>query len=135
VFDGPTQFLNDKIGWTGGGEISPSVAGWLHRTTDGGAKWSGRVLNTAWPIRQIEFLTSKFGWATGGNIYSNVGGIYFSTDGGKTWAQDLSTTDEIGACANAKLANGSQTQVWCIGDEYSNNAFSSNVYSVVVATP
>ena len=135
VFDGPTQFLNDKIGWTGGGEISPNVAGWLHRTTDGGTKWSGRVLNTAWPIRQIEFLSKKVGWAAGGNIYSNVGGIYYSADGGKTWAQDLSTTDEIGACAHAKLGSGSQTQVWCVGDAYSNNAFSSNVYSAVVATP
>ena len=28
VFDGPTFFANDKRGWVGGGEISPSVAGW-----------------------------------------------------------------------------------------------------------
>ncbi len=36
VFDGPTQFISDKIGWTGGGEISPDVEGWLHLTTNGG---------------------------------------------------------------------------------------------------
>lgn len=134
VFDGPTEFVSDKIGWTGGGEISPNVEGWLHRTTDGGATWSGRVLNTAWPIRQIEFLNKKIGWATGGNIYSTVGGIYYSADGGKTWSQDLATTDEVGACAYQNLGTG-QTQIWCIGDAYANNAFSSNVYSATVSTP
>ncbi|HEX4080902.1 MAG TPA: hypothetical protein VHX61_18725, partial [Rhizomicrobium sp.] len=99
VYDGPTEFVSDKTGWTGGGEISPNVEGWLHRTTDGGQTWSGRVLNTAWPIREIDFLNKKVGWATGGNIYSNVGGIYYSADGGKTWSQDLATEDEIGSCA------------------------------------
>jgi len=134
VYDGPTEFVSDTIGWTGGGEISPNVEGWLHRTTDGGATWSGRVLNTAWPIREIEFLDKKIGWATGGNIYSSVGGIYYSADGGKTWSEDLSTEDEIGACAYQNLGTG-QTQIWCIGDAYSNGAFSSNVYSTTVTTP
>jgi photosystem II stability/assembly factor-like uncharacterized protein len=134
VYDGPTEFVSDKIGWTGGGEISPNVEGWLHRTTDGGASWSGRVLGTAWPIREIEFLNRKVGWATGGNIYSTVGGIYYSADGGKTWSQDLTTEDEIGSCAYQNIANG-QTQIWCIGDAYNGNSFSSNVYSTTVTTP
>jgi hypothetical protein len=134
VFDGPTEFVSDKTGWTGGGEISPNVEGWLHRTTDGGATWSGRVLNTAWPIRQITFLNKKVGWAAGGNIYSTVGGIYYSADGGKTWSQDLSTEDEVGACDYQNLGTG-QTQIWCIGDAYSNGSFSSNVYSTTVTTP
>ena len=134
VYDGPTEFVSDKIGWTGGGEISPNVEGWLHRTTDGGASWSGRVLSTAWPIREIEFLNRKVGWATGGNIYSTVGGIYYSADGGKTWSQDLTTEDEIGSCAYQNIANG-QTQIWCIGDAYNGNSFSSNVYSTTVTTP
>jgi len=134
VFDGPTEFVSDRIGWTGGGEISPNVEGWLHRTTDGGTTWSGRVLNTHWPIREIEFLSKKVGWAAGGNIYSGVGGIYYSADGGKTWALDVTTGDEVGSCADQTIGNG-QTQIWCIGDAESNNAFSSNVYSTVVTTP
>ena len=134
VFDGPTEFVSDNDGWTGGGEISPSVEGWLHRTTDGGATWSGRVLDIAFPVRQIEFLNKKVGWAAGGNIYSNLGGIYYSNDGGNTWSQDLSTQDEVGACAYQNLAK-KQTQIWCIGDAYANNAFSSNVYSTIVKTP
>lgn len=134
VYDGPTEFVSDLVGWTGGGEISPNVQGWLHRTTDGGKTWSGRILNTAWPIREIDFLSKKFGWATGGNIYSNVGGIEFSPDGGKTWSLDLTTQDEIGSCASQNLGNG-QTQMWCIGDAYNGQSFSSNVYSTTVTTP
>ena len=133
VFDGPTLFVSDTTGWTGGGEISPSVEGWLHRTTDGGKTWSGRVLNAPWPIRQIEFLNAKIGWAAGGDIYSNVGGIYYSADGGKTWSLDVNSGDEVGACAHENLGNG-QTQVWCIADAYNGN-FVSNVYSTVVSTP
>jgi len=134
VFDGPTQFVSDKIGWTGGGEISPNVAGWLHTTTDGGAHWSGRVLTTAFPIRQIEFLNKKIGWAAGGNVYSGVGGIYYSADGGKTWSLDVTTGAEMDACANASPGNG-QTQVWCIGYTQANGNFTSAVYSTTVPTP
>ena len=92
------------------------------------------MLSTAWPIREIEFLNRKVGWAAGGNIYSTVGGIYYSADGGKTWSQDLTTEDEIGSCAYQDIANG-QTQIWCIGDAYNGNSFSSNVYSTAVTTP
>ena len=134
VFDGPTQFVSDSVGWTGGGAISPNVEGWLHRTTDGGATWSGRVLDTPWPIRQIEFLNEKIGWAAGGNIYSGVGGITFSSDGGKKWTEDIDTGDEVDACDHRSLGNG-QTQVWCIGIAYNGSTFSSNVFSTVVTTP
>jgi photosystem II stability/assembly factor-like uncharacterized protein len=134
VFDGPTQFVSDTVGWTGGGEISPPVEGWLHRTTDGGATWSGRVLNSPWPIRQIEFLNKKTGWAAGGDIYSAVGGIYFSSDGGKTWSEDIETGDEVDACDHRTLVS-SETQIWCIGMAYNGSVFSSNVYSTVVTTP
>jgi photosystem II stability/assembly factor-like uncharacterized protein len=133
VFDGPTEFVSDEIGWTGGGEISPNVAGWLHRTTDGGATWSGRVLNAPWPIRQIEFLNKKVGWAAGGNVYSNVGGIYFSQNGGKTWTLDADTGDEMGACAHQPLGNG-QTQVWCVGFLFNGSNFNSDTFSTVLAT-
>jgi photosystem II stability/assembly factor-like uncharacterized protein len=134
VFDGPTQFISDEIGWTGGGEISPDVAGWLHRTTDGGASWSGRVLSTPWPIRQIEFLNKKTGWAAGGNVYSNVGGIYFSANGGKTWSLDVDTGDEMDACAHQPLGSG-QTQVWCVGYLFNGSNFNSETYSTVVNAP
>jgi photosystem II stability/assembly factor-like uncharacterized protein len=135
VFDGPTLFIDDLHGWTGGGEISPDVAGWLHRTANGGATWSGRVLNTAWPIRQIEFLDKRIGWAAGGNVYSNVGGIYFTKNGGKTWSLDVTTGDEMGACAHRPIAGGDQTQVWCIGFLFNGSSFNSETYTTTVSTP
>ena len=110
VFDGPTFFLDEMHGWVGGGEISPNVDGWLHRTTDGGTTWSDRTLESPWPIREILFVTPDVGWAAGGNIYSNGGGIYYSGDGGATWTLDLdSAGNEMDACASVG------STVWCAG--------------------
>jgi photosystem II stability/assembly factor-like uncharacterized protein len=120
VFDGPTFFLDDMHGWVGGGEISPTVDGWLHYTADGGATWSDRTLESPWPIREILFVTPDTGWAAGGDIYSNAGGTYFSSDGGATWAPDLdSAGNEMDACASVG------TTVWCAGY---NAAFNGVVY-------
>jgi photosystem II stability/assembly factor-like uncharacterized protein len=125
VFDGPVFFSNDKYGWVGGGEISPDVEGWVHRTADGGKTWSGRTLDDPWPIREILFLTPKVGWATGGNYSSNVGGMYFSSDGGKTWSLDASTGAEMDACDSRP--EGKKFQVWCAGY---NSSFSGLIYTL-----
>src|SRR5213078_840232 len=93
VFDGAVDFVNHRYGWVGGGEISPNVEGWVHRTTDGGTTWSGR---------NLDFLGSKVGWAAGGNIYSGVGGMYFSTDGGRTWSLDADTGAEMSSCTQVR---------------------------------
>lgn len=121
VFDGPVFFLDEMNGWTGGGSISPDVAGWVHHTTDGGATWSDRTLDTTLPIREILFVTAQDGWAAGGNIYSGAGGIYFSDDGGETWTLDLDTAGhEMDACAHAGQ------RVWCAGYDA---AFEGVVYA------
>lgn len=126
VFDGPVFFLNDTNGWVGGGEISPQVEGWLHRTANGGKTWSGRTLTSPWPIREILFLTAKQGWAAGGNIYSGAGGIYYSANGGKTWSLDLNSNgSEMKACDKRKI--GSAYQVWCAGY---NSSLSGVVYTL-----
>jgi photosystem II stability/assembly factor-like uncharacterized protein len=120
VFDGAVDFVDNKHGWDGGGEISPDVAGWVHRTSDGGKHWSGRTLQSDFPIREIRFITAKVGWAAGGNIYSNVGGIYFSADGGKTWSLDLNTNgNEMDAC-DSRMVSGKH-QIWCAGYDDSLN--------------
>jgi photosystem II stability/assembly factor-like uncharacterized protein len=127
VFDGPVFFHNDKLGWVGGGEISPNVEGWLHVTTNGGKTWSGRTIDGPWPIRSILFLNGKTGWAGGGNVYSDVGGMYFSTDGGNTWSVDVTTNAEMGSCAEHAISGGHH-QLWCAGFNYTNN-FYSYIYS------
>lgn len=128
VFDGPTFFATDQAGWVGGGSISPTVEGWAHRTTDGGATWSPRTLSSPWPVREIRFVDDQRGWAAGGNLYSGVGGMYYSSDGGQTWALDINTGAEMDACDS--LGSGSTEQAWCAG--YSSNAgsFSSVVYTL-----
>lgn len=126
IFDGGAFFVDDNHGWVGGGEISPNVQGWLHRTTDGGQTWSGRVLNAPWPIREIRFVSPLIGWAAGGNSFSGVGGIYFTSDGGQTWSLDVdSAGHEMKAC-DAQLTGGGY-QVWCAGSNGSPNAV---IYSV-----
>jgi photosystem II stability/assembly factor-like uncharacterized protein len=114
VFDGPVFFANDNAGWVGGGEISPLVEGWVHRTTDGGKTWSGRTLDISWPVREIYFLNPTLGWAAGGNWGSGVGGIYFSSDGGQTWSLDLTSNAEMDACATSP-AGPSVVEIWCAG--------------------
>ncbi len=113
IFDGPVFFLNDNQGWVGGGEISPNVEGWIHRTTNGGKTWTSRILDGPWPIRSILFLNANVGWAAGGNFYTGVGGIYFSTDGGKTWSVDTTTSAEMGSCSQRPVAG--KHQIWCAG--------------------
>jgi hypothetical protein len=125
VFDGPVFFSNDTSGWVGGGEISPNVEGWVHRTADGGKTWSGRTLDDPWPIREILFVTPNIGWATGGNYSSNVGGMYFSSNGGKTWSLDAKTGAEMDACDSKPV--GTKFQVWCAGY---NSSFSGVVYTL-----
>lgn len=125
IFDGPVFFFNDTSGWVGGGEISPQVAGWVHRTEDGGATWSQRTLNSPWPIREIRFVTAKVGWAAGGNVFSGVGGIYFSGNGGKTWSLDVDTGAEMDACDSPRTSI-THLQVWCAGY---NASFNGVVYT------
>lgn len=127
VFDGETFFLNEKLGWVAAGEISPNVEGWVHVTTDGGKTWSGRTLDSPWPIRQLLFLNAKTGWAAGGNIYTGVGGIYFSADGGNTWSLDVSTGSEMDACDSKPTKPG--FQVWCAGYD---SSFNGHIYTTHV---
>lgn len=126
VFDGPVFFYSYSAGWVGGGEISPNVEGWVHRTTDGGKTWSDRTLDIDIPIREILFRSPRKGWAAGGNIYSNVGGIYYSKDGGQNWALDVDTAGaEMDACDIQYVEDS--FQVWCAGY---NSSFNGVVYAL-----
>jgi photosystem II stability/assembly factor-like uncharacterized protein len=109
VFDGPVFFLDDDHGWVGGGTISPKVTGWLHLTTDGGTIWSDRVLNAAWPIRNVLFVDPSVGFAAGGDTFSAVGGIYYSANGGQDWGIDVDTGHEMRACSRVGQ------RLWCAG--------------------
>jgi len=114
IFDGGVFFVDDNHGWMGGGEISPNVEGWVHLTVDGGKTWTGRVLDVAYPIREVYFVSPSVGWAAGGNVFSGVGGIYTTSDGGQTWSLDLNTQGkEMAACDSQP--SGDAYTVWCAG--------------------
>jgi subtilisin family serine protease/photosystem II stability/assembly factor-like uncharacterized protein len=131
VFDGPTFFFDEHFGWVGGGSISPTVEGWMHRTTNGGKKWSDRTLAARWPIREIRFVTRQLGWAAGGNIYSGGGGLYFSKDGGRTWSLDLDSGAEMDACDDWRTGPRN-VKVWCAGYD---GSFTGKVYTLERTAP
>ncbi len=114
VFDGGCSFPDLLHGWTGGGQISAPVSGWVHRTTDGGATWSGRLMQPSYPIRIVLFFDSNFGIAAGGNIYSSAGGIWSTTDSGTTWSLDINTGAEMSAI-DSQPVSADSTDVWCVG--------------------
>jgi photosystem II stability/assembly factor-like uncharacterized protein len=90
----------------------------LHRTTNGGKKWSDRVLDGPWPIKSIIFVDEHNGWAAGGG--GNFGGIYGSHDGGKTWAVELDAGVGPQTCTTA------DSHIFCAGVD---NDATSHVYS------
>lgn len=114
VFDGGVCFADLMHGWTGGGQISAPVSGWVHRTTDGGASWSGRILNAPYPIRSLLFLDESLGFVVGGNYFSAVGGIWSTTDGGSSWNLDADTGCEMKGIDWARVSPDS-VSVWCAG--------------------
>jgi photosystem II stability/assembly factor-like uncharacterized protein len=129
TFDGGVDFLdnNNLMGWTGGGSISPSVAGWCHRTTDGGISWSDRLNNFPYPIRTIKFIKDGTGFAIGGNVYSEAGGIYSSTNGGLNWTLDISTAAEMFSM-DYKQVTSDSIDVWCVGSTGGSTGFTGKVY-------
>lgn len=114
VFDGGVSFPDAMHGWTGGGQISAPVQGWVHRTTDGGASWSGRILNPPYPIRSLLFLDESLGFAVGGNYFGAVGGIWSTTDGGASWNLDIDTGCEMKGIDWARVSADS-VSIWCAG--------------------
>jgi len=124
VFDGGISFPDTLHGWTGGGQISAPVSGWVHRTTDGGATWSGRLIETPEPIRSVLFLDETLGFAVGGNCYSGVGAIYSTTNGGDSWRLDVNTASEMRGI-DWEQAAADSIDLWCSGF---NNSFTGCIY-------
>jgi len=124
VFDGGTSFPDTLHGWTGGGQISSPVSGWVHRTTDAGATWSDRLIETPAPVRSLLFLDDTFGFAAGGNVYSGTGFIYSTTSGGDSWNLDISTGSEMKGI-DWQRASPDSIDVWCAGF---NSSFTGCIY-------
>lgn len=129
VFDGGVDFLDadDNFGWTGGGQISTPVTGWIHRTTDGGSSWSGRLQTFTYPIRALSFFNASTGLALGGNVYSEAGGIYSSPDSGYTWNLDMNTAAEMFSM-DYKFISADSMDVWCVGSTGGSTGYKGKLY-------
>jgi photosystem II stability/assembly factor-like uncharacterized protein len=129
IFDGGVDFVDPENvhGWTGGGQISAPVAGWVRRTTDGGQTWSPRLKTFAWPIRALLFLDDSTGWAVGGNLYDEAGGIWSTTDGGLSWNPDVNTAAEMFSL-EFKPVSGDSADIWCAGSTGGSTGFTGKLY-------
>jgi hypothetical protein len=129
VFDGGVDFLdnNNLYGWTGGGQISAPVSGWVHRTTDGGATWSTRLNVFPYPIRAVKFFDPMLGFAAGGNLYQEAGGIYSTTNGGLNWNLDVNTSAEMFSM-DSKTISADSVDIWCVGSTGGGTGYTGKLY-------
>jgi hypothetical protein len=129
VFDGGVDILDSDslLGWTGGGQISAPVAGWIHRTTDGGQLWSQRLETFPYPIRAVYFLTASTGIAIGGNLYDEAGGIYSTSDSGFSWNLDKNTAAEMFAL-DYQVISPDSMDFWCVGSTGGGTGFIGRLF-------
>jgi len=129
TFDGGVDFLGSdrQLGWTGGGQISAPVSGWIHRTTDGGISWSGRLQTFPYPIRAVTFFNASTGLALGGNVYSEAGGIYSTPDSGYTWNLEVNTAAEMFAF-DYKIISADSMDIWCVGSTGGSTGYKGKLY-------
>jgi len=136
VFDGGVDFLdyNNLYGWTGGGQISAPVSGWVHRTTDGGMSWGPRLETFPYPIRAVSFYNETTGLALGGNLYEEAGGIYGTADGGNTWNLDISTSAEMFSL-DSEFISADSMDIWCVGSTGGTTGFTGKLYKARTGNP
>jgi len=132
VFDGGVDFTDDNNkGWTGGGQISTPVQGWVHRTTNGGTNWSTRY-NFPYPIRAVKnsyiLGNENHLHAVGGNLYQEIGGIYRSIDGGANWYLDENTSTEMFSIKTYRIDYVGSNVIWCVGSTGSAGGFTGKAY-------
>ena len=105
----------------------------MHRTTNGGATWSERILSTPYPVRVVYFLDSLKGFAQGGDVYSGVGGIWESSDGGVNWIEAINTGAEMAGLDWQQIGPGN-IDIWSVGFS-SSGGYHSVVYKKSIVTP
>ncbi len=140
TFDGGIDFIEptNQFGWTGGGEISPSVMGWTHETTDGGNTWGPRQMTFTYPIRAVKFFNANTGFAVGGEVNSGVGGIYSTSNGGAAWNLDITTSAEMSSL-DYKSVSPDSMDVWCVGSTsaggYTGKLYKARLQNLVGIRP
>ncbi len=83
----------------------------IKRTEDGGNTWTDIETPIGGRFSEVEFINDEIGYVCGGS--SSFGFVLKSTDGGLTWTEDASTSDELIALS-APVSN--ETFAWAAGD-------------------
>lgn len=129
TFDGGVDFMDNNLmkGLTGGGSISPSVTGWIHRTTDGGSTWSARLFTFSYPIRSVKYFSDTLMLAFGGNVNSEAGGIYSSSNSGSNWNLEINTAAEMFSY-DYKVISPDSMDIWSVGSTGGGTGFTGKLY-------
>jgi hypothetical protein len=86
----------------------------VHRSSDGGRTWSGRLLDVNLPLRAVKMVTRETAFAAGGHFNSATGEIWMTTDGGQSWSRDLSVSAEI-RVLEARRFNAGHVDIFAAG--------------------
>ncbi|MBI1804776.1 MAG: T9SS type A sorting domain-containing protein [Ignavibacteriae bacterium] len=104
-------FLNDSIGW-----ITGQVPGLVLRTIDAGLTWQRQtsgIIDSSETINDVFFINADTGWIAGFgyNESQSYGLLRKSTDGGTTWVDPPSGTDQYLLSIGFSNAN----RGWAVG--------------------
>jgi photosystem II stability/assembly factor-like uncharacterized protein len=85
-------FLNQRVGWLGGGRGGREDAPRLLRTIDGGATWQQALLpaNVRGTPIDLFFLDADHGWTILWDGFTPASPLLRTDDGGRTWSEDTS---------------------------------------------
>ncbi len=136
TFDGGVDFNDNDLqkGMTGGGEISPSVLGWVHKTDDGGSTWSARLNTFPFPIRAVNYFSDSLAFAFGGSINQDQGAIYSTTDEGTTWNLDISTNAEMFSF-DYQPVSADSVVMWSVGSTGGSSGYIGKAYMTRLPNP
>jgi len=97
-------FINEQVGWASGAD------GCIKKTSDSGVSWTDQAnpfTGTGKTINSIYFVNADTGWA----CVNSGGSLIHTTDGGSTWQEQATGTDEeLADVWFSDTRNG-----WCVG--------------------
>jgi len=91
---------------------SPNPGVRIVHTSNGGANWDIQLYinNGEYSFTDVGMITTMEGWAVGAILSRSITGLFFhTTDGGKTWTQTQTLTDEYPFAIDFYQATGSNT--------------------------
>ena len=92
-------------------ELDQFDYGVVFHTRDGGTTWSKQLDRLDILLRDIRFIDPRRGWAVGYNVKDGTSTVLGSSDGGRTWQEELTVFGEELMTVFAR-----DGYVWTVGD-------------------